>query len=51
MKLIRKNKLQIASIIILLIIFLVLSFQTYNKANRPDGYDFKSYLNHPKNWE
>lgn len=44
MKLIKKNKLQIASIIILLIIFLVLSFQTYNKANRPDGYDFKSYL-------
>lgn len=41
---IKKNKIQIVSIIILIIITLVLSFQTYNKANRPDGYDFKSYL-------
>jgi uncharacterized membrane protein len=41
---IKKNKWQIAAFIILLIIVFVLSLQTFNRANRTDGYDFSSYL-------
>jgi len=41
---IKKNKWQITACIILLIIVFVLSLQTFNRANRTDGYDFSSYL-------
>jgi hypothetical protein len=44
MRPLKNSKLQIASLIILLSIYLVLFFQTFSRANRTEGYDFKNYL-------
>lgn len=44
MRLIKIDKLQIALLIAILLIYFILSFQIFNIANRAEGYDCKSDL-------
>jgi uncharacterized membrane protein len=43
-KYLHNNKIQIFSLVILILIFTTLSFQTFGRAFREGGYDFTSYL-------